>query len=286
MKRESIRHCVIQTPTVDLIQLVVNFMLAGEFCWKTNAHNNIDMSGKERNDKEFLTTRWSEVEQAGNAKNTEGFQARDNVVKRYYPALVAHLVSVKRIPVQRAEDYLQSFVERKILEKDLLSSADRKKGLFRTYLMSCLDRFVIDEIRREEASIRKPKSEVPIEDFEDRIEGDRYVHSPDIMWARQVLDETIREMQANCRTAGREDVWGIFKQQLLDPILEGTPKPPYEELIKRFNLKSPTQAYNLLATGKRMYLRCLRRVVAEYAGDDHDIDCELADLYSIVSRAS
>ena len=68
MKRESIRHCVIQTPTVDLIQLVVNFMLAGEFCWKTNANNNIDMSGKERNDKEFLTTRWSEVEQAGTLK--------------------------------------------------------------------------------------------------------------------------------------------------------------------------------------------------------------------------
>ena len=113
MTRETIRHGAIRTPTVDLIQLLVNFMVAGEFCWKTKAHNNIDMSGKEPNDKEFLTTRWSEVEQAGNAQNTAGFQARDNVVKRYYPALVAHLVSVKRIPVQRAEDYLQSFGDSK-----------------------------------------------------------------------------------------------------------------------------------------------------------------------------
>ena len=68
-------------------------------------------------------------------------------------------------------------------------------------------------------------------------------------------------------------------------MLHDAPPPPYEELVSRFGLTSPSQASNLLVTGKRTFARVLRSLVAEYAKEDADIDQEIADLTEILSKA-
>jgi hypothetical protein len=71
---------------------------------------------------------------------------------------------------------------------------------------------------------------------------------------------------------------------LLGPILHGEAPLEYEELVKRFNLQSPTQAANLLITAKRMYARLLKAVVGVYARDKEEIEAEIQELLEILAR--
>ena len=69
---------------------------------------------------------------------------------------------------------------------------------------------------------------------------------------------------------------------VLDPALDGSEPEPYDRLIKRFGFASPAVASNALVTAKRMFERNLRAVVGEYAGDNSDVDREIAELRAAV----
>ncbi len=81
------------------------------------------------------------------------------------------------------------------------------------------------------------------------------------------------------------EVWGVFEVRILAPILQGTEPADYRELVERFGLRSPSQASNVLITGKRMFERVLRSVVAEYARDERDVDEEIGELREILARS-
>jgi hypothetical protein len=55
--------------------------------------------------------------------------------------------------------------------------------------------------------------------------------------------------------------------------------------MRRIGFKTPLQASNALVTAKRMFERQLRSVVAEYAGDESEVESELMDLRRIFSDA-
>jgi hypothetical protein len=204
------------------------------------------------------------------------------------PALHAHLV-YKRLRPDEADDLLQEFVAGKILEKDLIARADRKLGKFRTFLLTALDRFLVDSIRARQAKKRAPDAG-RLQRIGERREPVQAAAGPskafDVAWARGVLDEALRRMQAQCESTGRPEVWGVFQCRVLEPILNGTEPAGYDELIERFGLKSPSQASNVLITAKRTYARALRSVVAEYARDGHEIAEEIAQLREVLARSN
>ena len=59
----------------------------------------------------------------------------------------------------------------------------------------------------------------------------------------------------------------------------------YEELAAKLHLNSPTQAANLLITGKRMYVRLLRQAVGEYEPAETGISEEIVALQKILNNA-
>jgi hypothetical protein len=61
--------------------------------------------------------------------------------------------------------------------------------------------------------------------------------------------------------------------------------PSYDSLRTRFELESAAQASNLVVTGRRAFSRALWSVVAEYAGDEAEVEVEIRDLWSILARA-
>jgi hypothetical protein len=196
----------------------------------------------------------------------------------YRHALWSHLVHRRRIDPQRADDLLQDFILRKILQYNLLGRADRTRGKFRTLLLTCLDNFVRGAAGKTDRQIEFPQSFDPADD---RPGLDQEF---DIPWARQVLQESVRRMQAECRHSNRLDIWDIFQSRILAPALEGAAALSYEQLVARHHLSSPAQASNLLMTSKRMFERNLRGVIGEYSEEDQ-IDGEIADLREILSHA-
>jgi len=238
-------------------------------------------------DARFPTTHWSLVARAGQDAAEAKRQALGELLTRYLPALRAHLLHGKRLPPEDADDLLQEFVAAKILEKELLGRADAELGRFRTFLLISLDRFLIDRFREDGARKRSPG------EGRLRVLGDEAGQLPanqpsdafDLAWARNVIDQTVQVMRAECESSGREDVWGVFECRLLGPMLHGAEPIPYEDLVKRFGLQSPSQASNLLMTAKRVFARALRAVVGEYARESDEIEAEIRELMEVLARA-
>ncbi len=199
----------------------------------------------------FPNTSWSMVAQAGHVRSSVRRRTIEALVKQYQPALRSYLMARRRIGRHEADDLLQGFLADKVLDKQILTRADRSRGKFRTFLMTALERFAISQHRMQSASRRSP--------------GTREVSS---------LDE-------------REDIKDPVAPEaaeLFDPALADAHPVPYEQLVPHLNLRSPEQAANLLATAKRMFSRNLREVTAEYADDEGDAEEEVRRLKRILSQ--
>jgi RNA polymerase sigma-70 factor (ECF subfamily) len=229
----------------------------------------------------FPTTHWSIVGRAGMGDSARR-RALAGLLKQYLPALRLYLLARHRVPADRADDLLQGFLADKVVAQDLVRRADRERGRFRSFLIAALDRFVIDQVRRDKAAKRSPGAVASLE--QSPILEPPAPDAPDVFdraWARQVLELAITRTQRECGAAGRDDVWAVFDARILGPTLHQRPPVPLEELVALFGF-TPEQASNLLVTGKRMFARNLRGVVGEYA-DEAEVEEEVGLLRRVMA---
>jgi len=72
----------------------------------------------------------------------------------------------------------------------------------------------------------------------------------------------------------------------LEPVFNDAPLLPYDQLIDRFGLKSPTDASNTLLSAKRIFKAHLNDVIKEYAGMDAATATEIQALQDFLDRLS
>jgi len=208
---------------------------------------------------------------------------RKKVVNRYFGALRVYLGGLlSRFPEfkSEADDFLQDFIKEKILHPGWLEKADPNKGRFRDLLKSSLRNFIAGEMRKREAAKRGgDQAVIALDDLEQEIPGPEPVSdSFDMAWLQMLLAETLERMKQGCAVSENTHIWRIFEVRVLRPALEGVEPPPYEGLVAEFGLKSPAQATNALATGKRMFARHLRAVIAQYENGDKAVRAEIQSL--------
>jgi DNA-directed RNA polymerase specialized sigma24 family protein len=206
------------------------------------------------------------------------------LVNRYLPALKVYLMRKRKLSADAAEDLLQSFVGEKVLDASFIAAADRRRGKFRTFLLTSLDHFLIDQVRSRDAALRAETAAAgPAGGGGDEPAAKDTPDPFDVEWARQVINEALARMEQECSASGRTDLWTMFELRVAGPTLQDRPAPSYEQLVAQFGFQSPTQASNCLVTAKRMFARTLRAVVMEYAGADDSVEAELADLMKILA---
>ena len=212
----------------------------------------------------------------------------DEFLRRYLPALRAHVASRGGVTRGEADDLVQGFVCSKLLERNLLARVGREGGRFRTFLLTTLDRYVIDCLRSKRAreladgeavplGAGRPESDPPAPD---RGASEAF----DAAWARAVVAEAVWLTRDECDASSRPDLWEVFRSRVLDPAFDGTEPERHEALAARVGAGDAAQAANLLVTAKRMFRRNLRRVVSDYALDEEDADEELAQLLTALQR--
>jgi hypothetical protein len=240
------------------------------------------MSPEQQASSIFPRTDWAEL-----GKAAEGDEARlDRLIRLYWVPLRVFLVTTFPALRDEAEVVLQDFAEDKILKKGWLQRADGNRGKFRQYLKMSLRNFVLDRLSRAEA--KHPP--VSLEELEHELPGEEAASEEfDLTWVRTVLAETLRRMEAHCKnTAGdqprRSYIWEMFRIRLLAPIFDDVSPAPYEQLIERFGLRSPTDASNMLLSAKRIFKMHLNNVIKEYAGQDAATAMEVQALEDFVSR--
>jgi RNA polymerase sigma-70 factor (ECF subfamily) len=234
----------------------------------------------------FPPTPWSLIGRAVDGEHHDHRASLDELLRRYLPALRAHLIYSKRLSPDRADDLLQGFVTDKLIERGIIASAQQAKGKFRTFLLTALSNYHVSEIRRQQAKKRAPADGelANLDSVNDPATSDSPDSAFDTEWARQIVSEATRRMETEC--VANPNVWRVFKARILDPAIEGREPMEYKDLVERFSLTSPIQVSNLLVTGRRMYMRNLRSVIAEYARDDAEIEEEIRDLRRVLAGAA
>jgi len=233
----------------------------------------------------FGETRWSLVGRVGHEDAQVRHGAMASILRRYLSPLRSYLIVRKRIDPDRADDLLQEFVADKVLGAGILSKAVREKGKFRTFLLVALDRFVLNQIRDQNAAKRAPENGLAslADEAAASDDGARPGSEFDLDWARTVLEDALARMRETCRRAGRSALWNVFRDRVVGPALDGTEPSAYAELAERYSFRSPAEAANVVLTGKRMLIRFLREVVGEYTSDEAEVDEEINDLRRILA---
>jgi RNA polymerase sigma-70 factor (ECF subfamily) len=236
----------------------------------------------------FPTTRWSLVDLIRQRDADGRREALGQLLACYLSAMQTHLVRVKGLKPDDAEELVQEFIASKILQRNLIAQANRELGKFRTFLLTALDRFLIDWYRQQGAKKRSPGDGYTLSasgEAEYTQAGPTPSDIFDAAWARDVLAEALRRMRCHCETSKRTDIWGVFEARVAAPTLKGTAPVGFRELVERFGLRSPAQTSNVLITGKRMYARVLRSVVAEYTQNVEEVEAEIAELREVLAQA-
>jgi len=228
----------------------------------------------------FPSTWWTLVGKALD-EDTGGRSALEELVSRYRRPLRLHLVRNRGFHEELADELLQGFITEKIIERYLLAHAKRDKGKFRSLLVRSLNNYAIDWLRH-----RKTEAVTGQPEAIDAVAGEvgRPADAFDAVWARQLLEEVLAVMKADCEANRQPQVWGVFKCRLLAPVYEHSEPVEYEEVCRRFGFASPEQASNALMTAKRKFLRAFDKVAFAYRHDGEETSDVLRELVEILSR--
>lgn len=227
----------------------------------------------------FQTTRWSLVNHAAGESSPLGRVALSELLRIYMPAMQAHLVRRKRLSAEFAEELLQGFVIKNILEGELLQRADQSAGRFRSWLLKWLENYVRHETSRK-------RRDVEVVEIENQVDNKSDADIFEVEWARSTLQEAMRLMKQECLSEGHLNRWKIFEQRLLNPLLAGTEPQEYEQLVSELSLQNVAQAQNMLVTAKRQFQRILEWVVASYSNAPDSVADEIRHLRQILSSAA
>jgi RNA polymerase sigma-70 factor (ECF subfamily) len=165
----------------------------------------------------FLTTHWSVVLQAGESESAQAGQALEKLCTAYWYPLYAY-VRRQGHSVEDAEDLTQKFFAR-FLERKYLRLADRNRGRFRTFLLTSLKHFLINDWKREKREKRGGGQKVL--SLNEELAESRFCLEPaveqppdtvyDREWAAIVMEQTMAGLRAEFERSGKLDLFERLK---------------------------------------------------------------------------
>lgn len=229
----------------------------------------------------FATTHWSVVLQAGETDSPRATEALARLCRAYWYPLYAH---VRRLghSVADAQDLTQEFFAR-LLERKYIRLADRNRGRFRTFLLTSLNHFLINEWNKSKREKRGGGCQLislDAEETETRFRAEPADdRSPDKAferrWALVLLDRVLGQLQEEYAAAERRQLFEELKSSLTGADNGST----YVEIGLRLGMSES----NLKVTVHRMrrrYRELLREEIARTVEDPAAIDEEMRDLFA------
>ena len=232
--------------------------------------------------KQWPETQWSIVINAGDQSEEKRRVAIERLLTAYWPALQAHLVIRKRLDHASAEDFLQDFFLKKIVEQNIVERADYSRGKFRSFILKALENFLRDYYRS--AAYRNLPAQIP----EEMPDQDFTQPSADVFdkaWAFRVFYQANELFQQFCEQNNRKQQWQIYRERALRPVFFGEDPRSYEELAKDFDGVNPKQLRNLLSKAKNNFSKSLRVVIRDYVEDESFVEEEINQLLGVLKSA-
>ena len=229
----------------------------------------------------FATTRWSVVLAA---RREDAREALEMLCRAYWYPLYAYTRRAGH-DAEDAKDLTQAFFAA-MLEKDWLHVAAPERGRFRSFLLTMLKRFLINEWHKN-ASLKRGGNitHVPLdaEDAERRFAAEPEM-SPDAMferrWAMTLLDQTLARIEAEFAAAGKKEAFEAMKHCLTldrDHIR-------YSELAAQTGLNEGAARVAVHRLRKR-FREVFRENITATLSDGEDVETEIRHVVAVLSAS-
>jgi DNA-directed RNA polymerase specialized sigma24 family protein len=233
----------------------------------------------------FQTTHWTVVLHAGKTDPDEAARkALSTFSEAYWPPLYT-FVRRRGYPPADAQDLVQSFFQY-LFKQNALSRADQEKGRLRTFLLSSLQNFMMDEHGRAQALKRGGGQQVlSLDQYSAEAEAAmaasihlNEVTSYDLSWASGIARRSWQQMQKTLAAEGKSQ-WLSELKPFVDGA--GAAPPNQEEVATRLGIPVATLR-TWLSRLRHRYRDILRAEVASTVSDPAHVDQELQYLHQIL----
>jgi RNA polymerase sigma factor (sigma-70 family) len=230
---------------------------------------------------QFATTRWSMVLSAARSGAPEAPRALGELCHAYWFPLYV-FIRRQGWSAQDAEDLTQDFFAR-ILEKEILADVGPEKGRFRTFLLVCVRRFLINERERRGAAKRGGGRQAVSFDRDDaeRQYGLALSSSatPDQAferrWAIATLENALQKLAEEFATRGKEKLFNHIKVYLA----ADQAAPPYAQMARQMGVTEAAVKVAVHRLRGRFRILLEQEIASTLASDE-----ELADEIDYLMR--
>jgi len=175
----------------------------------------------------FPATHWTDVVAARREGSATGSEALNRLCATYWYPIYAY-VRRKGHSEEDAKDIVQAFFFH-ILERNLLGSADRTKGKFRSFLLGSLNYFMAN--RKDFEQAKKRGGGAVLISLDDKTGEERYALEPvdnltpeklfERRWALDLHDQAILHLREEYCRQGKEPLFEQLKPFLSDETDSG-----------------------------------------------------------------
>jgi RNA polymerase sigma factor (sigma-70 family) len=225
----------------------------------------------------FPSTRRSAVMSIGSDDPVERARSFDVLVRAYWKPVYKYVRMRWKSSPDQARDLTQGLFAR-AFEKQYFSTYDPSRARFRTFLKTCLDRYVMEQNRAEQR-IKRGGDVIRVSLDFDVAESElgQSNSTPDDTdtyfereWMRALLGAAVDSLHANCERDGKVVHFACFERLVLDPAV---PKPTYRDIANALNIKV-TDVTNHLAWARRSFRGIVLDQLREITSSDEEFRAE------------
>jgi RNA polymerase sigma factor (sigma-70 family) len=237
----------------------------------------------------FPATRASAVLAAQSPNLVERERGLALLLEAYWKPVYKYVRLRYRETNEDAKDLTQGFFAR-ALEKEFFTAYDSEKGSFRTYLRTCLDRYVANEKKAAAREKRSPGAPLLSLDFDEAdaelarsepADGRTPEQTFHEEFVRSLFSVAVERLRAECALRGKDLPFLLFERYELDR--DPDEKLTYERLAEETNLPV-TQVTNFLAFARREFRRIVLEALREITVTDREFRDEARRILGDPSR--
>lgn len=235
----------------------------------------------------FPLTRHSVLHAVAGSDAEARQRAYGRLVEGYWKPVYKYLRVRWRRSAEDAADLTQEFFL-KALEKRFFAGFDPRKARFRTYLRTCLDRFVANQRRAEKRQKRGGESRPLSLDFAgadgelretavpDPLDVEEYFHRE---WLRGFFQLVVEELRRRAEAQGKAVHFRLFERYDLEGAEPGE-RLTYADLARETGLPV-TQVTNHLAWARRELRALALERLRELTGSEAEFRAEARLLFGV-----
>lgn len=222
----------------------------------------------------FPPTRRSAVAAVGSDDPVERARSFDILVRAYWKPVYKHVRLKWNRQPDDAGDLTQGFFAR-AFERRWFATYDPAKALFRTYLKTCLDRFVMETQRDDKRDKRggdaiRVSFDFELAEHELASTGPRNADDIDALfdaeWTRSLLASAVDALEGVCNESGKATYFAVFRRYVLDAEQE---RPSYAAVAAELGIKT-SDVTNYLAWARREFRRLALENLREITATDEE----------------